>query len=132
MRKSVIAAVIVVVAVAAAFALYSLTTPGPQKYNWCIIEDINGDRLKLEVADVDVWEQILAMEREGSTRWVGGKLIKADNEWGFTFDPHTIVVAEVTAEGFQTNLQQIKDDPDYWFHFNVVYIWARVVETHVV
>jgi hypothetical protein len=132
LRKWLIAAVIIVIAAAAVFALYSLIMPGPQEYNWCIIEDVNGDRLKVEVADEGTWKQILIMQHERSTRWIGGRLIKADNEWGFTFDPSTVIVAELTAEGLQTTLQQIKDDPKYWFGFDICYVGAGVVETHEV
>jgi len=70
------------------------------------------------------------MRRTGQRRWVGGKLINATNVWGFIFDPDTIIVANVTAEALQTTLEQIKEDPNYWFNMpgGICYIGARVTE----
>jgi len=100
--------------------------------NLCTIQDVNGDRLEIQVNNETVWQQILEMHRTGQRKWVGGKLINATNAWGFTFDPDTIIVANFTAEGLQTTLEQIKADPDYWFNIvgGICYIGAIVTEVN--
>ena len=100
--------------------------------NLCTIQDVNGDSLEIQVSNETVWQQILEMHRAGQRKWVGGKLINATNVWGFTFDPDTIIVAEFTAEGLQTTLEQIRADPDYWFNIpgGICYIGATVTRVN--
>jgi hypothetical protein len=44
--------------------------------------------------------------------WIGGTVVADPSyEHGFYFDPNTIVVASVTAEGYQTTICQIADKP---------------------
>ena len=44
--------------------------------------------------------------------WIGGTVIAEPFEPnGFRFDPATVLVAEVTAEGYQTNICQIAANP---------------------
>jgi len=47
--------------------------------------------------------------------WIGG-IVHADESatLGFDFDPATVRVAEVTAEGYQTNLCQISNNPSFY------------------
>lgn len=48
-----------------------------------------------------------------SIYWIGGTVIADPGQPnGFRFDPNTIVVAEITAEGMQTNICQIAAAPD--------------------
>jgi hypothetical protein len=95
------------------------------------IKDINGDMLEVEVSDFDVSEQARRVKESGERKWVGGKLVVYDNEWGFRFDPDTIIIADVTAEGLQTTLNGIKEDLDYWMQFDRVYVSAEVTEVWV-
>jgi hypothetical protein len=103
------------------------------RVNLCTIKDVNGDSLEIQVNSGEVWQQILEMHRTGQRKWVGGKLINATNVWGFTFDPDTIIVAEFTAEGLQTTLEQIRADPDYWFNIpgGICYIGAIVTKVNM-
>ncbi|MGQ9460242.1 MAG: hypothetical protein ACUVRA_03305 [Candidatus Bathyarchaeaceae archaeon] len=100
--------------------------------NLCTIQDVNGDSLEIKVNSGEVWQQILEMHRTGQRKWVGGKLINATNVWGFTFDPDTIIVAEFTAEGLQTTLEQIRENPYYWFNIpgGICYIGAIVIKVN--
>ena len=44
--------------------------------------------------------------------WIGGTVYAEEGaEYGFNFDPSTVVIAEITAEGLQTNICQIADNP---------------------
>lgn len=95
------------------------------------IKDINGDTLKVDVNSSDVSERARLIKESGERKWVGGKLVVYDNDWGFRFDPDTITIADVVAEELQTTLQFIKDDLDYWMQFDRVYVSAEVIEVWV-
>jgi hypothetical protein len=44
--------------------------------------------------------------------WIGGTVYYDENDgYGFNFDPSTVVVAEVVAETYQTNICQIAANP---------------------
>ena len=134
MRKPIIAILVMLVGAVVMFAglwvVPSFESQPANRVNLCTIKDINGAKLEIQVNSEEVWQQILEMYRTGQRKWVGGKLINATNVWGFTFDPDTIIVAEFTAEGLQTTLEQIKEDPDYWFNIlgGICYIGAVVTE----
>lgn len=128
MSKYVLGAVLICVCLVFGFILTQ--SPPLQPLNSCTIQDVNGDTLKIEVANNETWNQLLAMKESGVRRWVGGKLVLANNTWGFTFDPNTIRVAEVTAEAFQTTLRLIKQDPNYWLG-TICYVGAIVLRNPV-
>jgi len=136
MKKPLMAMVIMLIGAVLMFAglwvVHRFEDKPTNTVNLCTIRDINSDRLEIQVNSEEVWQQILEMYRTGQRKWVGGKLINATNVWGFTFDPDTIIVAEFTAEGLQTTLEQIKADSDYWF--NVIggrcYIGAIVTKVN--
>ncbi|MEA1887416.1 MAG: hypothetical protein U9N72_09415 [Bacteroidota bacterium] len=47
--------------------------------------------------------------------WIGGGVIPdSKREYGFYFDPNTVLMAEATVEGMQTTIQQISQDPLYY------------------
>ncbi len=47
--------------------------------------------------------------------WIGGGVVEDSSyRHGFYFDPNTIVIAEITAEGMQTTIQQIEQNPSYY------------------
>jgi len=135
-KKPIIAMLIMLIGAALMFAslwvVSSFEDQSNNTVNLCTIQDVNGDSLEIQVNSEEVWQQILEMHQTGQRKWVGGKLINATNVWGFTFDPDTIIVAEFTAEGLQTTLEQIKADPDYWFNIpgGICYIGAIVTEVN--
>jgi len=96
---------------------------------WAVIEDLVGDRIVVEPLSDQVWSQLFSLHQNGSRRWVGGIVEEYDNSWGFRFRPDSIVVAEVTAEGLQTNVRSISEDLDYW-KGGYAYVSALVVEVH--
>ncbi|MGQ0796510.1 MAG: hypothetical protein ACT4OI_01405 [Methanobacteriota archaeon] len=49
---------------------------------------------------------------------------------GFRFQTNALTVAEVTAEGLQATIRDMGADLDYWLDVGIVYVGARVVETH--
>ncbi len=64
--------------------------------------------------------------------WIGGIIELYNNKWGFRFKPDTIVVAQITIEGAQSNIQGISEDLDYWVNVwtKEAYVLANVVEIH--
>lgn len=96
---------------------------------WAVIEDIKGDRMAVEPVSDEVWSQLVHLRQSGGSMWAGGIVRKYDNKWGFRFDPETVTVAEVTAEGLQSTIRMISDDLDYWLG-GWAYVGARVVEAH--
>jgi len=99
----------------------------PQVKKYCVLEDSSEDYIEIEVSAEEVWEQIVDMYNSGERKWVGGKLASSDNQWGFTFEPETVIVADSTAENLQTTFEQIKADPDYWFDIDICYINATAI-----
>jgi hypothetical protein len=95
-----------------------------------MVEDPGGDRLIIEVAPgLDAIDDLLDMHRSGGTRWVGGRIERYDNRFGFRFDPETIVVANFTAEGLQAVFfETIQNNFTYWQGLGHVYIEGRVVK----
>lgn len=72
--------------------------PTTTQERWAIIEDIHGDQLKVETTNDKVWAELVQLYKNGSCRWIGGIVEGYINEWGFRFNPDTILVAEVTAK----------------------------------
>jgi hypothetical protein len=57
--------------------------------------------------------------------WIGGVVIADPNaQWGFRFDSTTIVIAEVTVEGMQTNICQMAQHPEMYADGRIWYIPA--------
>jgi parallel beta-helix repeat protein len=81
---------------------------------WVVIQDLNGDRLRVETSNDSVWTILVQLYHNGSTRWVGGIVEMYKNEWGFRFNPSTIFVAEVTIEAIQTTIRGISQNLPYW------------------
>ncbi len=95
-----------------------------------LVEDLVGDTMVVTV-DPAREEALAALEEMASTgesMWVGGEVEPFDNAFGFRFEPDTVAVAEVTAEGLQAgSYQSIQDDLAYWQGLGMVYIWGKVV-----
>ena len=107
----------------------ALANPKPAQERWAVIEDVQGDRLKVETVSEEVWAQLLQLYHNRSQRWIGGTVEKYENEWGFRFDPNTIIVAEVTIEVWQTTIRGISENLNYWLGETAV-VGAKVTEIH--
>lgn len=94
-----------------------------------VIKDMDGDTLEVENNNMEAQERAENMRESGEWRWIGGKVVTHDNEWGFRFDPDTITIADSADERFKTNLQSIKINLDHWLQFERVFVWAKV--THL-
>lgn len=92
-----------------------------------LIEDINGDKIIVETVSDEIWHELVQLHDNGSERWIGGAVETYGNEWGFRFDPNTIMVAEYTIEMIQTTLSLIRGDLAYWLR-SVAVVWAKVVD----
>ena len=96
---------------------------------WALIEDSHGDRLKVETVSDEVWAQLVQLYYNGERWWIGGTVERYENEWGFRFDPNTIIVAEVTIEVWQTNIRHISENLDYWLGETAV-VGAIVIQIY--
>ncbi|RLI44705.1 hypothetical protein DRO69_06755 [Candidatus Bathyarchaeota archaeon] len=96
---------------------------------WAVIEDINRDRIAVETVSDEVWSQLTQLNQNETRMWIGGIVSDYDNKWGFRFDPETITVAEVTAEGLQATIRYISENLDYWLG-EWAYVNAKVIEIH--
>jgi hypothetical protein len=113
-------------------ALVSATN-GAQRL--AIIEDSNGHRIAVEPVNDTVWDALVALYQSGGEMWIGGcaetfLTFRPDPNypWGFRFNPETITVAEVTAEGLQTTIESISNNLDYWLDIGQAYVFARVTD----
>lgn len=94
-----------------------------------MIRDSHGAAIRLYVIDTEVWQKLQAMQQQGLHKWVGGGLLRDNSSsWGFRFDPANVNVADVTAETFQTWLQDIADHLEYWLSVGLAYVWAEVID----
>jgi hypothetical protein len=90
-----------------------------------LVENLCGASMWIDVTDGDTACAIicqLTTKKKGKKpscplfiTWIGG-IVVADqaDEHGFHFDPDTVIVAEVTAEGMQTNICQIAANPVFY------------------
>ena len=99
---------------------------------WAQITDSKGDIIAVETNSLQVWLELKNLEENQTELWIGGKIEQYENYWGFRFDPDTIIIAEITIEGAQANLQAISDDLDYWINTwqKQAYVFAKVTEIH--
>jgi len=97
---------------------------------WAVIEDLNGHHIAVEPTSDDVWNQLVRLDENGTSMWIGGVVEEYGNKWGFRFKPETVAVAEVTAEGLQATIQYISENLDYWLDLGLAYVDAKVTEIH--
>ena len=74
--------------------------------------------------DLEIWvgvddsvaaDDARLIESSGDSQWVIGEVVPdAGHHLGFYFDPATVHFAEITAEGIQTTLDMIRDDPKHF------------------
>ncbi len=96
-----------------------------------LVSDPSGAMIKIEAVNPQIKEKFKEMLSGELELWVGGKVVKdleVNPPWHFYFDPQTIEIAEVTAEGLQAVfLRTIENDLDYWAGLSTAYISAKVV-----
>ncbi len=99
---------------------------------WAVVKDSKGDIISVETTNNEVWNTLYELHQNQTEMWIGGIVETYGNKWGFRFKPDTIVVAQVTIEGAQSNIQAISGDLDYWIDTwaKETYVMARVIEIH--
>jgi hypothetical protein len=106
-------------------------TSRPSGNGVALVSDPAGCMIKIDITDIQVREKLEKMLTQGKELWVGGKVERDDSgnpPWHFRFDPDTIEVAEVTAEGLQAvYLKAIESDLEYWMKISPAYISGKVV-----
>jgi len=97
---------------------------------WAVIEDSKGDIIAVETAESSVWHDLVNLRNNQTEMWIGGIVEQYDNYWGFRFRPDTIVIAEITIEGAQSNIQGISEDLNYWINIwaKEAYVLSKVIE----
>ena len=100
---------------------------------WAVIEDSKGDVIAVETAEPSVWDNLVNLRNNQTEMWIGGIVEEYDNYWGFRFRPDTIVIAEITIEGAQSNIQGISGDLNYWINIwaREAYVLSKVIEIHI-
>jgi hypothetical protein len=96
---------------------------------WAVILDTEGSRMAVEPVSDGVWEKLVQLHEDQSTRFVGGIVEQYENKWGFRFKPGNVTVAEFTAEGLQATIRYISENLEYWLD-GWAYVSSRVTEVH--
>ena len=137
MKKKIIAlaGIVLITVLATAVWIHFLEAATDELLGMAIIEDTNGDRIAVEPASGEIWDELIELYHSKGEMWIGGVVevfifIRPDPNypWGFHFKPENIIVPEVTAEGLQTTIRDISEDVDYWIRIGHAYVFARVVE----
>jgi len=139
MKKSLVFVVILILIIAIGFSIwvywgsvdYSDKT-NHETDNWAVIEDSKGDIIAVETAEPSVWDNLVNLRDNQTEMWIGGVVEEYGNYWGFRFRPDTVVIAEITIEGAQSNIRGISGDLNYWINVwaRETYVLAKVIEIH--
>jgi hypothetical protein len=99
---------------------------------WAVIIDSKGDIIAVETTSDEVWDQLVDLHRNPAEMWIGGVVEVYENTWGFRFKSDTIIIAQITIEGAQSNIRGISEDLDYWINTwaEETYVLATVTEVH--
>ena len=99
---------------------------------WAVIRDSKGDIIAVETTNYEVWNTLVSLHHNQTEMWIGGVVEEYRNKWEFRFKPHTIIIARITIEGAQSNIQGISGELDYWMNVwaKEAYVLAKVVEIH--
>ncbi len=140
MKKKLV--IIVIIVIASAMIGYLLLTywnnlayfskTKHETERWSVIVDTKKDIIAIETTDPDIWVSLKNLNENQTEMWIGGIVEEYHNHWGFRFRPDTIVIAEITIEGAQSNIQGISGDLNYWINVwtKQAYVLAKVVEIH--
>jgi hypothetical protein len=98
--------------------------------SWAVIKDSKRDIISVETTNPTVWNGLVNLKSNQTEMWIGGIVEEYDNYWGFRFRPDTIVVAEITIEGAQSNIRGISEDLNYWINVwsKEAYVLSNVIE----
>ena len=134
-RKKVIITAIVLITLSASSLLVwnyfqQINQPPYDNPVGAVIEDSSGDRITIQATNNAVWNQLVELHENGTEMWIGGLVEIWNNEWGFRFNPDTIIISEVTAEGSQSTIKGIGEDLNYWLAYGIVYVSATVIDIH--
>ena len=138
-KKLVLTGIIIVVAVVVGYSLWTYTNHldylGKTRHEtdrWAVIMDTKGDIISLETTSNDIWDTVDDLHQNQTVMWIGGIVEEYNNKWGFRFKPDTIVVAQITIEGAQSNIEGISGDLNYWINVwaKETYVLAKVTEIH--
>ena len=139
MKKSLVLVVILILIITICFSIwvywgsdgYSGKT-NHETDSWAVIEDSKGDVIAVETAEPSVWDNLVNLRDNKTEMWIGGVVEEYGNYWGFRFRPDTVVIAEITIEGAQSNIQGISGDLNYWVNVwaKETYVLAKVIEIH--
>lgn len=136
-RRTVLSVVVVVAVAMGGYSVWGyvdhldyLSKTVHETDRWAVIVDSKGDIIAVETTSDEVWNQLVELHESNEERWIGGIVEEYSNKWGFRFRPDTIIIATITIEGAQSNIQGISADLEYWIDIwaNVAYVWASVVE----
>ena len=139
MKRSLVLVVVVIIIITICFSIwvYWVSVDYSDKTNhetdsWAVIEDSKGDIIAVETAELSVWNRLVNLYNSQTEMWVGGVVEEYSNYWGFRFRSDTIVIAEITIEGAQSNIQGISGDLNYWINIWVkeTYVLTKVIEIH--
>ena len=99
---------------------------------WAVIRDSRENIIAIEPTENEVWSVLRSLLQNQTAMWIGGIVENYDNHWEFRFKPDTIVVAQFTVEGGQSNIQGISEDLNYWTTTwaKETYVLARVAEMY--
>ena len=99
---------------------------------WAVIKDSKGDVISVETTSSVVWDNLVGLHDNQTEMWIGGIVEEYDNYWGFRFRPDTIVIAQITIEGAQSNIQGISGDLNYWISVwtKEAYVLSNVIEIY--
>ena len=99
---------------------------------WAVIRDSKGDIIAVETTNHEVWNTLVSLHQNQTEMWIGGVVEEYENKWEFRFKPETIVIAQITIEGAQSNIQGISGELDYWINVwaKEAYVLAKVAEIH--
>jgi hypothetical protein len=99
---------------------------------WAVIRDSKEDIIAVETTNHDVWNTLVSLHHNHTEMWIGGVVEEYENKWEFRFKPDTIVIAQITIEGAQSNIQGISRELDYWMNVwaKEAYVLAKVAEIH--
>jgi hypothetical protein len=100
-------------------------------YKWAVIEDSQGKHMAVETIDAITWNDLRNLNLNKTKAFIGGKIEEYNNKWGFRFKPDSILIVRSGVEDSHLNIEQISSDLDYWKNIGIVYIYAKITETHI-
>lgn len=97
------------------FSCYFLKEQGDfSLYAKAIVQDLQGNRLMIEISDEALWDEILTLFESQDTIYIGGGVEDYSNEWGFHFQKDTIFFPDAVIQLFPicSSIQGISENLD--------------------